>query len=146
MNRPLSAGELAQIRETLQSGSLTGVFIERSVGSDIHTNIIMNDQLNDFDVVWQAGRLLDERGYTEDARFYLERATELEPENPKALARLIKHYLKLHEMMPNRGYNDAAYGRVCALLSIEKSDFSNDIYKQVCETLEQPEATHELVA
>jgi len=122
----LSPEQFADLRAFLSTTQLSENF-ERSVTHDMHGKIVMQERLSDFETVWQYGRLLDNMGRTEDAIAYLEMATDLAPENPKALARLANAFLDLHQQMPNRGYGTEALEASTRLLALEDSDYTRAI-------------------
>jgi len=127
MNRPLSPEEMIAIREAIQSGPLKGLFNKQSILTGVHSDIVHNEKLEDFETVWETGRLLHNADKPEDAKFYLKKAVELQPENPKARGRLIELYLDLHEEMPNRGFNRLAHQEAQTLSKLEDSEFARSL-------------------
>lgn len=126
-NAKTISSRLRSFREDVLADHKPGTFALRRT----HNNIVMLGQSDNFETNWEYGRTLDKAGRPRDALAYIKKAQELDPTHTKVTARLVEILLELHEEMPNRGYNHEAHGFACTLISLEVSDFSNNLYEAV---------------
>ncbi len=127
-NFPSTPEHLAQLREKIPNIPDLDDF-GRAVSKNGTEKIVMNGDLDNFDAVWQFGRLLHNLGRTEDAISYFGIAHELEPEHCKALGRLAEAALELHEELPSQRYDVLAHAAANKLITLEDSDYARELYE-----------------
>ena len=139
-NFPISPASLAELREHIPYIPNLQDF-GTAVSKHGTERIIMKDgALDDFNTVWQYGRLLHKAGRTQDALFYLTAARDLDPQNHKAAGRVIEVLLDLNAEMPNRGYEEPALYLAQKLHRDEQSEYSAALLSQAQVAFQEPEA------
>lgn len=134
-------GSLARLREKLRTvGERSGLAPERYAQSLLAANGFSDAVLNRIPgemlhaekittrekaaLEWQYGRLMHNLGRTEDALIHLQRANDLDSDNPKIIARLSEVLLELHKDYPNHRYDVEAAKLTARLLEIEDSAYA----------------------
>lgn len=136
---PLSPAQLTSLREHLPVAGMPDKFA-RAVTIDMPKDIVMQGADIDFDTNWQYARLLHNMGRTRDALHYATVASDLQPDNFKAAARLIEILLDLNKDMPHQRYEETAFYLAQKLDIKEQSEYSADLVSRAQKAFYDPEA------
>lgn len=139
---PLSIDALIALKEQQPNVHGLGAFTT-IVTDDMPREIILRNKSDDFSTNWHFARLTHEYNLPKEALAYIQKAYEIEPDNPKVAAKFVEILLDLHDEMPNLNYNYDAYGIACALITLEESPFSQHLYNQVLSKLPLEDLTHD---
>ena len=102
----------------------------------VHSAIIMEGLIDDFQMNWQYGRLLHNTGKLADAEYYLAQASILERDNPKVLARLTEFYLDRHKECPNCGHLEEAQAALSDTQKLEQSEYVDRLAGKVNQAIQ----------